>query len=82
MLRFTILSVNASTPSRGMELLAIDTIEDPEITTVAEAVWFHSGWLDGVGDQPPVGRIEQTPEGWWTFPGENFLRMYVQVDEL
>lgn len=75
--RYTIIHINHD-PEGAEELLSLEVIESPR-TTVKEVLWDTAGWLDGIGDEPPVGEIVQTPEGYWTFPGETHLRMYVQV---
>ena len=78
--RYHLIHINHD-PSTGQEeLIDVTTVRVPADKPLSAVLWDNDGWLDGIGDDPPVGRIEQAPEGYWTFPGEQHLRIYVQVD--
>jgi hypothetical protein len=76
MTRYTFISINASTPERGMELLAIDTVESELPHRLAVRANFE--WLKDIGDEPS-GELVQHADGYWHFENDAFLRIYVQV---
>jgi hypothetical protein len=78
--RYLVVSINHDPTTGQQELLneVEEIVSDADIPTM---LYERYGWVDGLGDAPPTGRIEQMPEGHWTFPGEDHLRMYVQVDQ-
>lgn len=77
-MRYVFISINRDAEQGLQELLGIEVIIRP-VAPIAQVVWEHMEWLDGLADEPVGYVVQDAEDGAWVFPDDGHLRVYVQA---